>query len=317
MGALPNRFSWSFSAAEDFDICRRRRFWSNYANWGGGDPGADAMARTAYRLDRMENRHALRGRAVEEAVRWILREHQAGRDPEAEEAYQRVARPLLNQCWKASRQQQWRDDPKRFCCLHEHYYPGLQSTDPAIWVPQVIDAAKRCLANFIRHVLPRLVSVTPEQEVPVATGARGGDLESFELHGVKVYAIPDYAYRRGDMLCIHDWKSGAPRPGHLRQLSIYGLWAHLKHGVPPERIEVFAEYLGDGTTHRQVLSADRLRAVTEAIGESVADMSAYLVNEDRSANRPLPQELWELTVDRGACRRCRFYELCAPELGAE
>jgi hypothetical protein len=315
MAPLPNRFSWSFSAAEDFEQCRRLRYWSKYAKWGGWEQNASPLQRAAYRLDKMDNRYALRGRAVEEGVRWMLRESQAGRPVSAEDAYRQIARPLLNRSWKESLDRQWQENPKRFCCLHEHYYPSHQTSDPETWIPRIVETTQRCFAHFVEKVLPRLAGVEPSQEIHVASAAESGDPESFDLHGVKVYAIPDYAYCRGDGIHIHDWKSGAPKPGHVRQVSIYGQWAHLKHGFDPARIQVTCEYLADGTTHQEALSAARLAAVTEAIGESVADMAAYLVQEDRERNLPLPRELWELTIDRSMCRRCRFHELCAPELG--
>ena len=42
--------------------------------------------------------------------------------------------------------------------------------------------------------------------------------------GVKIYAIPDYAYRIGNQIHIHDWKAGKMKPEqHRLQLSIYAL----------------------------------------------------------------------------------------------
>ena len=43
-------FSWSFSAAEDFEQCRRRRYWSKYAMWGDGKLPLRMSRKTAYRL---------------------------------------------------------------------------------------------------------------------------------------------------------------------------------------------------------------------------------------------------------------------------
>ena len=122
---LKNRFSWSFSSASDFEECRRKRYWSKYAMWGGWSPDASEVQRTAYRLNKMSNRFGLQGDAVERAVLWVLRQKQEGKDATMTEAYAKRARPFLLGSWEESQQGLWRKDPKRYCCLHEHYYGKL------------------------------------------------------------------------------------------------------------------------------------------------------------------------------------------------
>jgi len=317
MGQLINTFSWSVSAANDFEECRRRRYWSKYAAWEGWDARAPSIRKAAYRLNKMDSRHTLQGKAVEAAVMWTLREKQAGRDVSVEAAYERAARPLLNRCWKESREKQWESDPKRCCNLHEHYYPELHATPDKEWTGEVIRRTKQCIRNFIERVLPRLASVRPEQEVPVGQPDGASDPESFEFEGVKVYALPDYVYRVDGQWHIHDWKSGKPKPEHEWQVSIYGLWANQKHGVSPERIYVYVEYLYDGAVAVAQLGEERLAAVQERIRHSVADMREYLVDGDVARNEPLAKEDWELAAERSACRRCKFFELCRPELEAQ
>lgn len=102
MAELVNAFSWSFSAARDFEECRRRRYWAKYAAWGGWSDSATPIQKTAYRLAKMRNRFSLQGEAVERAVMWALRERQNGRDVAPEGAFETVARPYLRQCWDES-----------------------------------------------------------------------------------------------------------------------------------------------------------------------------------------------------------------------
>ena len=137
---------------------------------------------------------------------------------------------------------------------------------------------------------------------------------TFELHGVKIYAIPDFVHRDGDTWHIHDWKSGRRSEQHLHQLKIYGLWAHIKHGVSADRIEVHAEYLLEDHTERVLLAEADLEQITETIGASVSEMTEYLERFDRKANQPVAREEWELADDPRTCARCPFYELCEPEL---
>ncbi|MBN1674134.1 MAG: PD-(D/E)XK nuclease family protein [Kiritimatiellae bacterium] len=316
MAELTNTFSWSFSAAEDFEECRRRRYWAKYAMWGGWSRDAAEEPRTAYRLCKMENRYSLLGNAVEQAVMWVLRQKQAGRDATVEEAYQEIARPYLNRAWKESREKRWEQNPKKYCCLHEHYYATAGGNEPEEWTRTVAEHTRQCLANFIASVLPGLAQVRREQEIAVATVAQG-DPESFDFGGVKVYAIPDYVYRAGTAVHIYDWKAGKPRENHADQLALYGFWANTKHGIPAANIYVHIEYLLlDSREVRQLTEAD-LQGVEEKIRDSVQDMAEYLVNGDIRRNEPVPKQDWDLASSRGACRWCNFLELCAPELGQE
>jgi len=313
MAELKNTFSWSFSAAGDFDECRRKRYWSKYGMWKGWDPKASELQRKAYRFNKMDNRYSLQGNAVEYAVMWVLRQKQEGKDVTADEAYEQIAKPFLNKSWKESRDGTWQADPKRHCCLHEHYYPDLNPTPEKEWTAALAEHTKLCIANFIERVLPRLEHVKPEQEVDIATPEKGGDPESFEFEGTKIYAIPDYVYRVDDQWHIHDWKSGKSRPEHKQQLVLYGLWANLKHGVPPENVFVYIEYLRDGVVALQQLTDRDLETVKAQIRDSVTDMTGYLVDGDTQRNAALPREEWDLAPTRSPCRRCNFYELCEPE----
>lgn len=318
MAELKNVFSWSFSAGSDFEECRRRRYWAKYAMWGGWNRDASVLQRTAYRLTKMDNRYTLRGRAVEEAAMFLLREVQQGREPSAERAYQEIARPLLNRAWKESRDKRWQEHPKKYANLHEHYYPQHLPEQQQEWPATIAGDVKTCIDHFIATGLPRLGHVRPEQEVPVTTAQAGGDPESFTFHGVKVYAIPDYVYREecdGETLWhIHDWKSGRHSDKHLRQLGIYGLWAHTVHGVPAEQLRLHIEYLLDGTVESAELTEADLEETAAYIEESVAEMTEYLVGYNRDQNRPVSRDEWDLAADPRACLRCSFYELCEPEL---
>ena len=182
MAELINTFSWSCSAAEDFEECRRKRYWAKYAMWNGWKSTATPLQKAAYRLSKMDNRFSLLGYAVEEAVMWIIRQQQAGQAVTAEQAYETVARPLLNRSWKESRERQWAVEPKKFCCLREHYYDALDAETQKQCVAYIMEQTKRCLGNFIAGVLPKLAAVKPAQEVAIAKAGLG-DPESFALEG--------------------------------------------------------------------------------------------------------------------------------------
>ena len=312
MAKLKNVFSWSHSAATDFELCRRKRYWSKYGAWGGWESNAPPECKTAYRLNKMDNRFSVQGTVAEEAVMWMLKEHQAGRAVNEEEAFQRVARGMLRRCWDESTQGVWRQRVKA-CCLHEHYYPAFHDMGEREMIFQVADAVKACLKNFREQVLPRLAHVTPEMEIPIAVVGKG-DPEHFVFEGVKVYSIPDYVYVEAGKWHIVDWKSGKPKPEHASQVVMYALWAHEKHGVSPENITLSLEYLQSGERLELPVTAGDLEQARERLRDSVQDMSQYLIHADIQRNQALPKSEWDLCFDPGLCRRCAFFELCAPEL---
>lgn len=325
MTELRNNFSWSISAREDFNECRRRRYWAKYAMWNGWKENAAPVQRAAYRLSKMENRFTLLGNAVELGVNWLIRGQQTGRAATAEEAYESAAKPFLNKCWSESLKGLWQNNPKKFCCLHEHYYSDFEKNreKEKEMTAEMIVRIKLCLANFIAKVMAGLAPVKKEQEIAVSTVALG-DPESFVIDEtqsspaspwrVKVYAIPDYTYLKEGEMHIHDWKSGGARAPHKDQMAVYGLWAAVKHKIAPEKVNIHLEYLASGVTDSQKLTNESLTRAQEMICESVNEMAEYLVEGDLRRNEALPKDDWEMSADMNVCRKCNFYELCKPEL---
>lgn len=313
MGELKNTFSWSFSAAEDFEQCRRRRYWSKYGMWGGWARNASPEQKTAYRLNKMDNRWGLMGQAAENAIMWVLKQHQQGDVVDADAAWKTIARPFLSKKWKESIEGHWRSSPKQFCCLREHYYKTLEDENEA--KRQVAAQVQNCIVNFIDKVLLRIEKIKPGQEFRIATPEQGGDVENFIYEGVKIYSIPDYAYRIGEQVHIHDWKAGKIKTEqHRLQLSLYALWAIVKHGAKLENIFLYVEYLNEGQVLPFQLTEADMEETTARMSDSVGEMTEYLVDHDRGKNEPLPKAEWELTLDPVNCHQCNFYELCKPEL---
>lgn len=312
MGELKNTFSWSFSTAADFDECRRRRYWSKYGMWGGWNRNADPVTKKAYLLNKMTNRWGLMGVATENTIMRVLRQHQAGNPISAEDAYNAVARPFLLQSWKESKNRDWEKNAKQFCNLHGHYYGTMEDEKAA--VEAIREQVKNCVVNFIEKVLPRIGNVGVEQELPIRTPDMGGDPENITWNGIKMYVIPDYAYRIGGQFHIHDWKAGKVKESHREQLGLYAIWAREKFRAKPEETFLYVEYLNEGKVAPFQLTAEDFQTLENRIEESVAEMTEYLVDFDREKNEALPKEEWELASDPAACKGCAFYELCKPEL---
>ncbi|NNJ70061.1 MAG: DUF2800 domain-containing protein, partial [Kiritimatiellales bacterium] len=255
----------------------------------------------------------LMGQAAENAIMWVLKQHQQGTPVDVETAWKSIARPFLTKKWNESNEGNWRSAPKQFCCLREHYYKTLDDEKEA--KRQVADQVQHCISNFIDKVLPRIGEISPEQEFQIATPEQGGDVENFLFEGVKIYSIPDYAYKIGDEVHIHDWKAGKIKADqHKLQLSLYALWAIVKYGAALDKIFLYVEYLNEGQVLPFQLSDAEMEETKALMSDSVGEMTEYLVDHDRAKNEPLPKEEWELTLDPINCRQCNFYELCKPEL---
>ena len=91
--------------------------------WGGWARNATSEQKTAYRLNKMDNRWGLMGQAAENAIMWVLKQHQQGNPVDAKAAWDKVARPFLTRKWKESSEGNWRSMRRSATCcriLHSH-----------------------------------------------------------------------------------------------------------------------------------------------------------------------------------------------------
>ncbi len=311
MAELKNRFCWSFSQGKDFNECRRRHYWNRYGFWGGWDAMAPIEARTAYRLKQIQNKWSLIGEAVDRTIHEVI-ERAVVKAPISLDAALAKAAGLLRAAWREHQSGKWRSDPKHCTCIRELYYnevPAESSAGRTAWADSVKERTETCLRNFFEHVLPRLEGVTANDLLPIAR-AEQGDPEHFHLGLVKIYAIPDCAYRSAGATVIHDWKTGIRRDEHRRQLAIYGVWAQSKHHVAPDHVTLLAEYLESGETSAQPFDDAAARATCDAIVASVNDIRKFIADGDTERNEPLPIESFPKTDDLKKCRNCNYRELC-------
>lgn len=312
MAGLKNIFTWSISTGNDFELCRRRHYWKKYGSWNGWDKSSSDEAKKAYLLKNMQNRWSLIGVVAEKSIMWMLKQHQSKNRVSHDDVWNKIARPELTQKWNESKEGKWNISPKKYCLLSEHYYE--KEIDEISIKKQIAKQVKNCILNFEKVILPRLSSIDEIQEIKILTTEMSGDVEHFLYEGVKIYAIPDYAYKIDDKIHIHDWKAGKVKTKeHRSQLSLYALWAIEKYNYSLENIFLYIEYLNEPKVDPFQISEKDLDEVKLKLEESVGEMTEYLVNFDREKNEPLPKEEWELTADRTNCHFCNFKELCKDE----
>ncbi|MBI3846881.1 MAG: PD-(D/E)XK nuclease family protein [Planctomycetes bacterium] len=301
MAELKNEFSWSKSRHETFDECRRKYFYQYYGSWGGWSATAPEPARQLYRLKQIKNLHLEIGTAVHTTIEEILREIRSGRTPSPTAARERV-RTLLNQSWLESRGERWRDEPKRYSCLFEHYYGPMPESER---IDELRAKAFGCIDRFFAlRWYPLIRESRPEDFLSVE------DLDSFDLGGVRVFVKPDFALRRDGLHYLFDWKTGKATERDALQLACYAAFAGRKWGVAPDGIRIVIAYLGDAVADERFISAPEIQEALKSINASVERMRSLLV--DVASNAARVEDFPQLD-DLRVCARCVFREACRPE----
>jgi PD-(D/E)XK nuclease superfamily protein len=298
---LKNDFSWSKSRHETFDQCRRKYFYQYYGSWGGWDAKAPELARVLYRLKQMKNLDLQVGTAVHTVIEEAIREMRAGRTPSLERSRERV-RALLNQCWTESRGGRWRDEPKRYSCLFEHYYGPLPEPDR---IDRVRAKALACVDGFFALRWYEFL-----RETAAADFLSVEDLDSFDLDGVRVIVKPDVALRRDGRFHLFDWKTGKATDGDRQQLAYYAAFARRKWSASPESIRIVIAYLEQGVAEERTIAEEEIEDALRGIRDSVHGMRSLLADAATNAARV---EDFAMIDDLRTCTRCVFREACRPD----
>lgn len=288
-----HRLVWSAQAAEAFELCPRKYYWSAYGRAG--------------EWRRLLNRRELTQRVVRDAANWLLVKWRAGGSPTAAIAYDEIVRATLNNTWTASRSGAWRQSGKHVLGLHELHFPDLHTDLPPDWPQFFKRDIITMLEYFVDHVCPQLMGVATEDRVQTP--------KSFvwEDEYAVVRLEPDFVYEMDGVLKIHVWDTEEPSSDHLRRVAVLMWWACQVLERSPESVHVQIEFLRSQQSVGEIGSVELVEQARSMMVESMMDISDYLEQADRPGNRPLPKEEWDTTPDRSVCALCRYYALCEPE----
>jgi CRISPR/Cas system-associated exonuclease Cas4 (RecB family) len=135
------------------------------------------------------------------------------------------------------------------------------------------------------------------------------EASAFPLDGVKVFAVPDLAFREADGGArVVDWKTGAQREGHDGQVLGYALYLAHRYGIDPLRVRASLVYLNAGAEVEVAVTPEALERFMAHFRGSVATMRGLLV--DPGANAPRPEADFPLTEDLRTCGTCAFRRIC-------
>jgi hypothetical protein len=305
---ITNDFSWSKSRHERFRECHRAYYLQYYASWGGWDRSAPEEAKTLYTLKKLGNRFTWAGSMVHDAVKGALLELRVGRTPDEDATVARVHR-LMQGDWKFSaRKGYWTSKHrKEFSGLTEHEY--AEPVGPEEW-KRNWEATEQALRNFFHsRWVPLARGLKPDQWLEVDEGFENSQ---FVLDGVKVFAIPDFAYLEPDgSAVVVDWKTGKSREGYDEQVLGYALYLATRYRLPIERIKASLVYLNEDVEHTVQIDAQAIETFRAHFKKSVAGMKDLL--RDPEKNVPKEREDFPQTDALDTCARCVFRRPCGRE----
>lgn len=297
---LQNEFSWSKSRHEKFTECRRQYYLHYYGSWGGWEWDASPEVKELYTLKKLTGRHAWNGSTVHDVIKRALTLIRDGH-PLDEERLIEQARAAMRAQFRESRDKAYRTR-KAFGLVEHEYDEAIPDEEWLAGWQQV----ERCLRSFFSS---RWVEIA--RELDQASWLPIDELDTFPFAGTKVYAAPDFAFRRDDGVTMVDWKTGKPRDSDAEQLLGYAMYARATWDVPLAKVECLVVYLPSFDEVEVPVGDEELRGFEERMAASIAEMQGLL--EDRASN-VARIDAFPRTDDERACARCPFRRPC---LGAD
>ncbi len=302
---LTNDFSWSKSRHEKFSDCLRAYYLYYYRSWGGWEAEAPKDVRELYVLKKLNNRYTWAGSVVHECVRDVLLDWRAGRSVELADVEARARKLMQDDFRHSAKKAYWTQKyRKSFTGLVEHEY-GEPVPDEA-W-KQNWETVRQALGWFFSSRWPALArSLKPAQWLEVDAGF---DFSSFTLDGVKVFAIPDFAYvdDTGAPVVV-DWKTGKARDGYDEQVLGYALYISQRYKFPVDKVRASLVYLNEGLEQDVQVDVAAMEAFKGRFAQSVARMREVLA--DPAANTPKEADVFPMTGDVSRCVYCAFRRPC-------
>jgi len=296
MADIKNNLTWSFSRDRLFKDCRRAYFFNYYLSWGGWDKDAPDNIRKAYILKNIRTVDAWVGDLVHQLIKWIIENRLSSKDIAFDEAKDK-AKTILLKTWEQSRAQLWKNDVKNNLNLYEHYY-NIEYTQDQL--KEKLSKVVNSLLNIYQSgFIKFLASLSKDNFLTI------DELDSFEFLGVKMFAIPDFAFKKDGLFFLYDWKTGKPYEKDIFQLSFYMLYAQYKWKADIKDMRIVPVYLTQDSISFSPITPVSIDEVKTYAKSSLQDMKAVLISEDKADEKLCPKttELWR-------CKNCKFKEIC-------
>jgi hypothetical protein len=318
---LPNLFSYSNSRGRKLDDCARAYWWSYYGSWGGWEESAPPETRLAYRLKKLQSRHAWAGDVAHGRVAEAMKLIRSGRPVDAARDVELARRDMREEWVRSNRGQRHGANQRGFWGLQEHEYGD--DVDKTEWEANW-ERCRSSLEWWHASKYPALARETVASWLALDSTDPSEKIPTFrlpELGGVRMIAEPDWTFRRGDRVVVVDYKTGKPKPADWDQVYGYAFFLRERHHVPLASIDVELAYLRTGEVSARAVDAAGAGMFLESVRGQLARMASFLEpgedlpgadpqQEAFALNRPRAMEAFPMTQDREQCARCEFRKLC-------
>ncbi len=302
---LFNEFSWSNSRHQKFSECRRAYWFHYYRSWGGWEPDAPEWKRQLYVLKQLSNRFMWSGSIAHAAIRGTLTAIRQRRPVRPARVLERVHRVMRQDFVSSREKRQWRDTIRRdFNGLVEHEYSDEVSVEA--W-HQVWLTTRDALQWFFDSKWPGLAQ-TLKLDDWLEVDNQDLSQSSHRLGGVKVFAVPDFAYRAGGEVHLIEWKTGLAERTHETQIVGAALYLENRHAVPAGQVRAAVVKLSAGLEASVTVDAPAISRFHALFSASVAAMKAVLAKPAK--NIALSQTAFPRAANAAVCVRCPFRRPC-------
>ena len=296
-----NDFSWSFSRHNTFNTCKRKYYYSYYGSWGGWNKDADELSQTLYMLNKMTSLPMLAGSIVHDEVERTLKMLRYSRNADQNKSRDNVIKNF-KQSWNQSKNKEWRDSPKWKTNLFEHYYNQKPSDENLL---DLRDLMLDSIDGFFASDSYRFIQTMSDSQWLAIE-----DLDSFDIHGAKLWVKLDFAIRHGERVYIYDWKTGRVVKENEVQLAVYAIYAQQKWDIDLKLIRLFDVYLNQQLPVK-VKPTDRLiSSSSDFIKTSIDEMKDLLVDKENNQTEieffPIASE----DKESYPCSYCSFQTVC-------
>ena len=296
-----NDFSWSFSRDSAFNTCKRKYYYSYYGSWGGWNKDADELSKKLYMLNKMTSLPMLAGSIVHDEVERTLKVLRYGRKADIDKSKENVIKNF-KQSWSQSKNKEWKENPKWKTNLFEHYYEKTMSDQELL---DIRDLMINSVDGFFASDSYRFIQTMSDTQWLAIE-----DLDSFEVHGAKLWVKLDFAIRHGERVYIYDWKTGKVAKENEVQLAIYALYAKQKWDVDLSLIRLFDVYLNQQLPVKVKPTGRLIDSAKVFIENSIDSMREHLTNV---VNNETEIDLFPVVgEDRESypCSYCSFQTIC-------
>ena len=296
-----NDFSWSFSRHNTFNTCKRKYYYSYYGSWGGWNKDAEELSQKLYMLNKMTSLPMLAGSIVHDEVERTLKTLRYGRNADQNKSRDNVIKNF-KQSWNQSKNKEWKDSPKWKTNLFEHYYDQKPSDENLL---DLRDLMLDSIDGFFASDSYRFIQTMSDSQWLAIE-----DLDSFDIHGAKLWVKLDFAIRHGERVYIYDWKTGRVVKENEVQLAVYAIYAQQKWNIDLKLIRLFDVYLNQQLPVK-VKPTDRLiSSSSDFIKASIGEMKDLLV--DKENNQTEIEFFPIVSEDRESypCSYCSFQTVC-------